>query len=461
MIKKIKKIILILLATILTSYIALNYFVGRGGEEDKLKTLKDLFSERQKSLIIKYLLPYKLISQQEDLITKIRGPRSPYLDLEINFLKSQKNIQVGKMKDIELTNKTILKKYNLINGFYSGINNPYPGSGYIDFHLDNLIILSARGFLGYSKDINDELALKQIKNNIDEFFVLSDKKNWFSLKDLLIHNDKIYISYTEEIKKDCWNTSLISGDVNYKNIQFKKIFSPESCIHSKKNPDGEFNAHQSGGRIINFDNNHLLLSIGDYRSRYLAQDKESLNGKILKINTNDLSYEIISMGHRNPQGLYFDRENNFILEAEHGPSGGDEINMIEVDKINNDEILNYGWAIVSAGEHYGGKSVERNDKKYKKYPLYKSHSEYGFIEPLKSFVPSIGISEIAKIAENKYVVSSLNYRSLYFFQLNNEKKIINLEKVEVFERVRDLIFKDNKLYLFLEDTASLGIISFN
>ena len=167
------------------------------------------------------------------------------------------------------------------------------------------------------------------------------------------------------------------------------------------------------------------------------------------------------MGHRNPQGLYFDRENNFILEAEHGPSGGDEINMIEVDKINNDEILNYGWAIVSAGEHYGGKSVERNDKKYKKYPLYKSHSEYGFIEPLKSFVPSIGISEIAKIAENKYVVSSLNYRSLYFFQLNNEKKIINLEKVEVFERVRDLIFKDNKLYLFLEDTASLGIISFN
>ena len=52
-------------------------------------------------------------------------------------------------------------------------------------------------------------------------------------------------------------------------------------------------------------------------------------------------------------------------------------------------------------------------------------------------------------------------RSIYFFKLNSEKKIIDLERVEVFERVRDLIFKDGKLYLFLEDTASIGVISLN
>ena len=52
-------------------------------------------------------------------------------------------------------------------------------------------------------------------------------------------------------------------------------------------------------------------------------------------------------------------------------------------------------------------------------------------------------------------------KSIYFFELNEQKQITNLDRVEVFERVRDLIFKDNKLYLFLEDTASLGIISFN
>ena len=166
------------------------------------------------------------------------------------------------------------------------------------------------------------------------------------------------------------------------------------------------------------------------------------------------------MGHRNPQGLFFDKENNFVLETEHGPQGGDEINLIEISKINKDKIQNYGWAISSAGEHYGGR-VERNKKKYEKYPLYKSHSEHGFIEPLKSFVPSIGISEIVKVGKNRYVVSSMKDKSLYFFELNEQKQIINLNKVEVFERVRDLKFNDNQLYLFMEDTASIGLINLN
>ena len=72
-------------------------------------------------------------------------------------------------------------------------------------------------------------------------------------------------------------------------------------------------------------------------------------------------------------------------------------------------------AISSAGEHYGGKD-NKNDAKYKNTLLHKSHKAYGFIEP-QSFVPSIGISEIAIIAKNKYVVSSLKDNSLYFLNL--------------------------------------------
>ena len=50
-------------------------------------------------------------------------------------------------------------------------------------------------------------------------------------------------------------------------------------------------------------------------------------------------------------------------------------------------------------------------------------------------------------------------KTLYFFKLDDENKIIDLNKVEVFERIRDLKFYDNKLFLFLEDTPSIGIIS--
>ena len=66
---------------------------------------------------------------------------------------------------------------------------------------------------------------------------------------------------------------------------------------------------------------------------------------------------------------------------------------------------------------------------------------------------------IVKIGKNKYVVSSLKYKSLYFFELNNQKKLINLEQIEVSERIRDLKFYDDKLYLFMEDTASIGLIN--
>jgi hypothetical protein len=373
-----------------------------------------------------------------------------------------KDIRIKNLEKTKLSSGHLFEKKLLLDGFYSGVHSVFPGSGYIDFHDDVLFLLSSRGILSYNENLDNDTNIIQIKNNINEFISLEqfNKNKWFSLKDLLIDQNQIFISYTEEIENDCWNTSIINGEINYEEINFKKLFSSDECVSQKNNIDKEFNAHQSGGRIINFDNNHILLTTGDYRTRQLAQNKGSINGKILKINILDSSFEIISMGHRNPQGLYFDRENKFILETEHGPMGGDEINLINIEDINEGNTLNFGWAISSAGEHYGGK-IKDNKNKYNKYPLYNSHSKYGFIEPLKSFVPSIGISEISKIENNTYVVSSLKDISLYFFNLDKKKEIINLKRVEISERIRDLKFKNDKLYLFLEDSPSLGIVDLN
>ena len=451
-------------------YFLIYYTIG----DDKFAFLKKSLYPEQKSLLKKYLFPHKYISElelslsysntagkkQQQLIQKLE---TYIYDSELKFKETGKDIQIIK-EDLILSNNKILTKFKLLDGFVTGISNYVPGSGYIDFYQNNLLILSSRGVLAYTKNLNHKNHFKQIKNNINDFIGLKQfsKKKWFSLKDLFIHKNKIFISYTEEIKENCFNTSIIYGDINYEYIIFEKLFSPKTCeifdnnINQEMN-EKDFNAHQSGGKMISFDNDHILFSIGEYRKRYLAQDKESVNGKIIKINIENASYEIISMGHRNPQGLYFDKENNFIIESEHGPRGGDEINIIEVDKINNNKILNYGWPVVSAGEHYG--SMQLNKKKYEKYPLYKSHSKYGFIEPLKSFVPSIGISELSKIKNNSYVVSSMKDKSLYFFEIDSEKKISRLERLDVTERVRDLKFYENKLYLFLEDTASIGVIS--
>ena len=462
MIKKlnIKISIFLISIIIIIGYFLLNSIV----KNDKFSNIRSLLNNENKKLIKKYIFPYKVISLQEKKISRQEQilQNIDILGLELSKKKSGSDIEI-KENNIKLSDNLSLKKYILTSGFYAGIYHKYPGSGYIDFYEDNIFILSSRGVLASTKSLDyGKKNFKQIKNNINKFISLNqfDKHRWFSLKDLFIFNDKVFISYTEEIKENCWNTSVIYGDINYQNITFKKLFSPKKCVYPTNNIDKEFNGHQSGGKIISIDDNHILLSIGDYRSRYLAQDKKSVNGKIIKININNNNYEIISIGHRNPQGLYFDKENNFILETEHGPQGGDEINLIEVNKTSMDKIQNYGWAISSAGEHYGGKS-EGNKKKYEKYPLYDSHSKYGFIEPLKSFVPSIGISEIVKIDQNKYVFGSMRDESLYFFGLNKQREIINLDRVEVFERVRDLRFKNNQLYLFMEDSASIGVISLN
>ena len=470
---KFKKKIILFTSIILVSYLFIVYFINN----NKLEKVKNLINEDLRYLVKKYVFPYKYIRQLEDSTSSLTP--IDLVDLNKLFEDSrviddiQKELIFKKfLQDIHttktiktLSNNLLLEKYNLNEGFYEGISYyAKSGSGFIEFYNNDMLIVSSRGVLASSYYNNNKLIFKQIENNIEDFINIEDFRNKnrahshhysISLKDIFIHKNKIYISFTEQLEKNCWNTSIIFGNMNFKKIEFKKFFSSpdKSCIHSRKNIDGEFEMLQSGGRITTFDDDHILFSTGEFRSRFLAQDMSSMNGKVIKINIDDASYEIISMGHRNPQGLYLDKKNKFILETEHGPAGGDEVNLIDLTKFKKDKPLNFGWAIASAGEHYN-KNIEKN----KKYPLFKSHSKHGFIEPLKSFVPSIGISEITKIKSNFYVFSSLKDSSLYFFELDNKKKMVNLNRVEIGERIRDLYFKNDVLYLFLEDTSSIGMI---
>ena len=92
-----------------------------------------------------------------------------------------------------------------------------------------------------------------------------------------------------------------------------------------------------------------------------------------------------------------------------------------------------------------------------------------FNEPVFSFVPSIGISQIIKVPNtfskywnDNYLVASLNSRSLYRVKFDSDyKKILYYEKIFIGERIRDLTFnqKNNKIYLTLEDSGSIGVIS--
>ena len=419
----------------------------------------------------KYILPYreiKKLEKENKLLKKLEeygienDLRMKEDLINIDFLHTDTELSFSGGK-INL-NKFSPSKKTIMRGIY----NKIPGSAYIEKHNKNIFLLSSTGILGYSNYSSSKLIFKQIRNNINDYIGKEQfqKSQKFSVRDLLLFENKIFVSFTNEIKDDCWNMSVIFADLNYTDVYFKPLFIPEECVSSINNKDKVFEALQVGGRVVAFNNDEILLTTGEFRSRYRAQDIKSTMGKIIKINFRNKNHEIIAMGIRNAQGLYFDQENEIIISTEHGPKGGDEINLMSSKNLNKNQVKNFGWAISSYGEHYlkehyrqPGWSKELHYP-YIKYPLYKSHEKYGFIEPIKHYTPSIGISEVIGIDQkNKiYLHASLVDQSLYLFQLNNDNKVIKNIRLKIGERIRDLIKYENKIILFLEDTASLGII---
>ena len=105
------------------------------------------------------------------------------------------------------------------------------------------------------------------------------------------------------------------------------------------------------GRLqyILFDNyNGLIVTTSDTVGNlptFNSQKKNSIFGKVLYIDENTRKSRVFSMGHRNAQGLLVNNHKKFILSTEHGPRGGDEVNLILDGK-------NYGWPIYSYGKPY-------------------------------------------------------------------------------------------------------------
>ena len=275
----------------------------------------------------------------------------------------------------------------------------------------------------------------------------------------------MYVSYIGERKDNCYDLKIIFSELNEKFLDFSLFYQTLNCVD--KNNNHGFWAHQgAGGRIVNLDNSNLLFTTGDFRNRPLSQDIQSDFGKILKINIQNKKSEVVSLGHRNPQGLYYSKKFDFILSTEHGPKGGDEIN------INNDPLLkvkNFGWPISSYGEHY---KKNYSKKILNEAPLNKSHKKFGFEEPIKYFDPSIGISQTISLNETdtEFLIGAMGNEiadqdlGLHYIKLNeNRDKVIKHDYFLLNERVRDMIVsKDKKLIIiFLETTSSISILRKN
>ena len=418
------------------------------------------------------------LTAQKELLLEILKFKNQFVDnvLESNYYNYDEDLYLIFKNEKEIV--TTKNKFNLKLYISPFINKPiHPraiGSAFIEEFQNKIYLADSNGKFFYFSKSDLEVGLNQINKKIiptNLKDIISYKyfytKQEYSIKDLLIHNNKIYISFINEKDKGCFNTSILEAELNQNFLNFDYFFDPVDCI-KEKNDLGFFNPHISAGRIEILDNSNLIFSTGGFQYFGISQNDKSPLGKILKININTKKYKILSLGHRNVQGLEFNSKNNYIISSEHGPIGGDEIN---INLLNKSEPLNFGWPISSYGDHY---TTDIN-KRYELAPLKKNHSKFGFMEPLIFFKPSIATSEILNVDKflsdkdnlDDYFLGTLghdknlNHFYLHHLKLNYKNNKIHIfDKIFIGERIRDMKYIDdlNLILLFLENSGSLGVL---
>ena len=282
------------------------------------------------------------------------------------------------------------------------------------FNSNFLNIYTQNGFLISNKNVK--------KINLPNTFTMQRNGGVKTI----IQNDEKKFALISNSKGKCFYASIVNL------ADGKEIFNSDCLPGSKKKID--FNG--LGASNIHLGD-YIYLSIGTPTQNSkliynLAQNDNSIFGKIIKIKKKNFiespfKFEIFSKGHRNPQGLT--RINNKIFSVEHGPKGGDELNLIN-------QTNNYGWPVVSYGTRY---MYDDNGKSYNI-----SHENKNFTEPLFALVPSVGISSInvcpsvLKKYYNKKCLMALSLygnnlmpgKSILIFLLNNDSnKIHSIEKI--------------------------------
>ena len=206
----------------------------------------------------------------------------------------------------------------------------------------------------------------------------------------------------------------------------------------------------AAGRIEVIDSRTAYLTTGDLGfPKINDRGARGTLGSIYKVTAKGA--ERISQGHRNPQGVLLIGKELYI--SEHGPRGGDELNLVEQGK-------DYGWPFVTHGEPYGSGDYVRPSK---------TGTHEGFTKPLYYWVPSVAPTELIQLPENslwnkwagQIVMGTLRENALIFIELSADKVVGEVSNLNVGERIRDLEVDSQGTIIATTDGGDLLFIAPN
>ncbi|WP_394201972.1 PQQ-dependent sugar dehydrogenase [Shewanella waksmanii] len=281
------------------------------------------------------------------------------------------------------------------------------------------------------------------------------------LLDVVLHPDYekngwIYLSYSAG-SEDASNTAIMRAKLD-KQGDTLRLSHTDILYMADAYASG---AVHYGSRIAFDDNGMMFFSIGDRGMRDVnPQDLSRDSGKIYRLNddgsipkdnpfvdTKGAKTAIYSYGHRNPQGMAFNPHTKQIWAHEHGPKGGDELNIIKKGD-------NYGWPVISYGVNYSGTSFTDLTEKQ------------GMTQPITYWVPSIAPSAMVFVTSPRYpelekqlLIGSLKFAKLVSLSLDGETISKEVDLMENLGRVRSLHQgRDNYLYIGIDGRGVFKIV---
>ena len=318
----------------------------------------------------------------------------------------------------------------------------------LDFLADGRLIVSERS--GQLRTVADGKLSAPVKG-LPEIWVGGQG----GLLDVAVHQDWIYFSYSEPGALPLTNSTAVArGKLQGNHLtELQVIFSQQPKYVSR--------AH-FGSRLVFDQTGHLFITLGErYLPREDAQTLDNHHGKIVRlwadgripadnpyVNHKGALPEIWSIGHRNLQGAAIHPTTGRLWTHEHGPRGGDEINIPAAGK-------NYGWPVITYGEEYSGGKIGEGTHKA------------GMEQPLYYWLPSIAPSGMAFYTGDKFpewkgdlFVGSLKFRQLVRLELDGDKVAAEERMLqdEIGERIRDVVQGPDGFLYLLTDSNNGKII---
>lgn len=273
------------------------------------------------------------------------------------------------------------------------------------------------------------------------------------LMDVKFKDNWLYFTYVKNVKGNGATTIAKARLDGARLVDWKDLHVSKSITTT---------GYHFGSRITFDENGYLYYSIGDRGVRPNGQDINTHAGSILRlhldgtvpkdnpfVNKNGLD-EIFSFGHRNPQGLFYDKYSKKLYAIEHGPRGGDEINVIK-------KGANYGWPIISHGKEYGGPNAVGEG----------THKE-GIEDAIKVYIPSIAPSSIIVYSGKKFpqwkgnlLSGALKLAHLNRIVLDRQGLVLKEDRLlkELRYRIRDVKESENgDIYVSTDNGLILRII---